>query len=352
MARKALNTSYDWRFSGGGLPGFGALIETNAQKVEDNFVELFALPGAPGGRVALDVAASWYENAAAITANLDALATAFTAEIDPVDDLVDFLYTGAGVPGASLQDANAAVLEAAFVALYEASAWTFAGNTYLSSDGASGSYADAATTAAARVCFTGTGKPTFTFAAWYRTNNIAGAMFCASDDGAPSAVIWAAADTASTVDIYGELKDAGGANVLGVESFPDASSFIHIALVADGADAKVYINGVETDTATLATTYANVDALTLFADYAHANRLAGDIRSPAVWNRALAANEVAALHTAGAAHDLREDVGNYTGGGPEHWWPGDGDSGTTVTDRGSVGTCALTLHGGVTIEEV
>jgi hypothetical protein len=43
-------------------------------------------------------------------------------------------------------------------------------------------------------------------------------------------------------------------------------------------------------------------------------------------------------------------VGAYTGGGPAHWWPGDGDSGATVTDRGSVGTCNLALHGGVTIE--
>ncbi len=49
---------------------------------------------------------------------------------------------------------------------------------------------------------------------------------------------------------------------------------------------------------------------------------------------------------------IRTNVGAYTGGGPEHWWPADGDSGTTVTDRGSVGGCNLTLHGGVTIEAV
>lgn len=230
--------------------------------------------------------------------------------------------------------------------------WAFTGTHYLSSTGAAGAYASAATTAAARVCFTGTGKPTFTFAAWYRTNNIAGFVFDASDDGAPSARIICATDTPSTITIAGVIDDAADAAILALDAYPDASSFIHIALVADGTDAKFYISGVDADTATLATTYASVDAFTLFADCAHANLLAGDLRSVALWDRALSAAEVAALNTAGAGHDLSTNVGAYTGGGPVHWWPADGDTAPTVTDRGSVGTCNLTLGAGVTIEVV
>lgn len=43
MARKALNKTYDFRFTGKGV--LGAEIEPNATKVDDNFVELFLQAG-------------------------------------------------------------------------------------------------------------------------------------------------------------------------------------------------------------------------------------------------------------------------------------------------------------------
>ena len=61
--------------------------------------------------------------------------------------------------------------------------------------------------------------------------------------------------------------------------------------------------------------------------------------------------ELAELHTLGPTHDLREASGDYLGD-VAHWWPADGDSGTTVTDRGLVGGCNLTLNGNVTIGAV
>lgn len=119
MAQKSLALTHDFRFSGAGVADFPDLVETNAEKIEANFVELFTLASAVG-RVALDVDASFAENAEAITANFDVLADALEVELDPIDGAVDFLYTGEGVPGADSQTANAAIIDANFDALYEA----------------------------------------------------------------------------------------------------------------------------------------------------------------------------------------------------------------------------------------
>jgi len=227
--------------------------------------------------------------------------------------------------------------------------WTHTGTHYLSSDG---SYADAATSAAARVCFSGTGAPTFTFAAWITPTAYTSGQHAmqVSDDGAPSAAL--RVNTAA--GFVGALANAAGTSdsVTG-----DQSGAVHVALVCNGSTAVLYENGVSKGSVSLpATPYASVDAFTLFADYAHANRMAGDIRSPAIWDRALSGDEVVSLALdASPGHDLREQYVDYLGSGqagPVHWWPADGDSGTTVTDRGSVGGCNLTLHGGVTIKEV
>jgi hypothetical protein len=119
VTQKSLNLTYDWRFTGSGLPGFGSVIESNAQKVSDNFDELFGLVGV-GGQVALDVAAGFIANAEAIADNLATLATALDVEVDSIDEAVDFLFTGAGVPGFETRaESNAQILEAAFTTLEE-----------------------------------------------------------------------------------------------------------------------------------------------------------------------------------------------------------------------------------------
>lgn len=233
-----------------------------------------------------------------------------------------------------------------------AASWTHTGTHYLSSDGASGSYADAATSAAARVVFPSTAAPVVTFAAWVRaaTAGVQRVVWDVSDDGHPR---WYLSTDPGDVCVGDVVNDAGGSGPGLEAAAPVPAVWGHVCWVLNGADpGEFLIDGVSQGaTSGLVGAFAGVDAFTLFADYAHASRLAGDIRDPAVWDRALSAAEVAALHTAGVGHDLREAVGAYTGGGPAHWWPADGDSGTTVTDRGSVGTCPLTLHGGVTIEE-
>lgn len=117
MAQKHLELTHDFRFSGEGVADYSSPVETNAAKIQANFVELFAAGSVPS-RVALDVTASFYANAAAITANFAALASAFSVSLDPIVESVDFLYTGTGVAGAALQTANAEVIDANFDAVY------------------------------------------------------------------------------------------------------------------------------------------------------------------------------------------------------------------------------------------
>lgn len=342
MAQKLLNVTYDWRFTGAGLPGFGSLIESNAQKVSDNFDDLFTTHSVPG-QVAIDVDVGFVANAGAIADNLATLAAALSVSVGTIDEAVDFLFTGAGVPGFETRaESNAQILEAAFTALYAAAAsWTHTGTHYLSSDGASGSYADAATSAAAAIILTVAGSD-YTLGMWLRFDGptSGGAVEAASSGAAVRAGVVAFDDGEDA--ITGDWGDAYGV---------DYSTMRHVMLVASGGVLALHVDADGGASSGVVTAGAAGVSLTLFARAGPLQPLACDIRDFAIWDRALSSAEVAALHTAGAGHDLSEDVGAYTGGGPAHWWPADGDTGTTVTDRGSVGGCNLTLHGGVTIEE-
>lgn len=236
-------------------------------------------------------------------------------------------------------------------------AWDgFLGTTFLRSDGMAGSYADAATSALARSAFPSTSAPVFTVSCWaaFATAST-DCLFDVSDDGSPSMALKAYNDGDPST-LYTSLQDAG-VNATGSEYFADYSAFSHLAVVSDGATVTLYVAGVAVGTPgdiSAFGPYAAVDAFTLFANYAHALNAAGDIAQLAVWGRALSALEVADLYASGRAFDLRTlgDNEDYDGttGGPPHWYPGDGDTGTTITDRGSAGNCNLTLHGGVSIE--
>lgn len=228
--------------------------------------------------------------------------------------------------------------------------WTFQGTTFLRSDGLAGSYAEAATSALARVVFPGTGAPVATVSMWVTPTawSSGKTLLDVSDDGAPRAQI-------STNDDFGTtalLANAAGTS--DSASGGTEAATLHVVLVADGTDFTLYENGVNAyfDISLPAEPYAAVDLFRLFADYAGAQRVAADIRSLAVFGRALSSGEVAALYAGDYTLDLRTVSGAYDGAtnGPEHWYPADGDTGTTVTDRGSVGGCNLNLHGGMTIE--
>lgn len=210
----------------------------------------------------------------------------------------------------------------------------FTGTHWLTSDGLAGSYADAATNAAARVVFPGASIGTFTFAGWIRNLSGVGPFAGDTSDSQPSISFYddgnIEIDLTDTTMVIGTIT--GGATPI--------ASWTHVALVCDGSTLAYYENGVATGTPiTISGTYAAADSLQLTRSLN-----ACDTRSPAIWSSALSAGQVAALYALGVAGDPRTIAS-----GPVHWWPADGDSGTTITDRGSAGTCNLTLHGGVTI---
>ncbi len=234
-----------------------------------------------------------------------------------------------------------------------AAPWTHTGTHYLSSDGAAGSYADAVTSAAARVFLDGAGPDAATVAMWARPTS-GGYIYDITDDGNPGL----RGPTADGDEWAPEWRDDAGSNVGATRYSLAGGSWHHIAVSITPTGATFFLDGLDGgagEQSTTGYTFATAaNAFTLFADFAHANRLAGDIRSPAIWARALSSDELLSLASdTTPAHDLRLQATDYLGSGqagPVHWWPADGDSGTTVTDRGSVGTCNLALHGGVTIE--
>lgn len=238
-----------------------------------------------------------------------------------------------------------------------ASGWAFTGTTYLASDGASGSYAEAATNAAARVFLPGSVLGTGTFVCWVRKSAAAVAYIMYSH-ASGGAIVGLLISTASSGTMRGIISDDAASTLLashtgiGAELDGVTWSLCAVRVVHDSSDVLTSrFEGAGTD-ATDGTpgAYAAATGMRLFATPSNTSRLAGDIRSPAVFSRALSDAELAELHALGPTHDLRVASGDYSGGGPAHWWPGDGDSGTTVTDRGSVGGCNLTLNGGVTLE--
>ncbi|MCC7542456.1 MAG: hypothetical protein IT379_39930 [Deltaproteobacteria bacterium] len=230
---------------------------------------------------------------------------------------------------------------------------------YLSSTGAAGSYAQAATNAAARVFLPGTTLGTGSVALWMRGSITAVAR-----------IVYVSADLTtsnSRLTVYVSTSSGGmvghlGSNASGSPSVhptqtglvPSDWTLIVGTIAHTASDiAGISAGGANRTTGTDGSpdTYGAGEYWRLFASNTTTQLWAGGIRSPAVWSRVLSDAEIAELHTLGPMHDLSVSSGDYSGGGPDHWWEGTGDSGTTVTDVGSVGGCDLTLNGGVTIEE-
>lgn len=232
-----------------------------------------------------------------------------------------------------------------------ASSFSYTGNRYLTSTGAAGSYADAATSAAARVVFPGATLGTYTVAFWAKWSLTSPTspvrVFEVSDDAQPRVGLYAFDDGAP--GFGADAYDAGGSLFGGgTDIYESTTPWHHYAITCNGSNAFVlYSNGAAVDTfdpSAGAYTYAAVDALTLFGRYDHSLPLTGSMRQPAIWSSALSGANVSALYALGTTGDPRT-----IGAGPVHWWPADGDTSPTITDRGSVGTCNLTLHGGVSI---
>jgi hypothetical protein len=246
--------------------------------------------------------------------------------------------------------------------------WAFTGTTALVSDGEAGSYAESATNAAARLFYTAANQlGAATFLAWVRV--------AWPDDGIHRALAsWGLTSgnprgtvrvSASPSLVNNQVDNAGGtqsATKGSITSFFDGVVWTLVAATVERTTADVssitYNDVAFTSTSDVlpdahtAGEVFRIGARNYGATRIEAENCPGAWRQPAVLGRVITAAEVAALYAAGPTHDIREAVGDYTGPGETYgWWPGDGETGTTVTDRGTLG-CNLTLHGGVTIEAV
>ena len=226
--------------------------------------------------------------------------------------------------------------------------WTFSGTHWLTSPGGAGDTATASTNGPARLIFPSATMGSWSFAAWVYDmggGSGQGPQFGTIPGYNPGLVIYQ--DGNYQVD----LTNAAGAivgNIAG--AVPVAATWEHLAVTCDGTTMRVYVNGaLQAGSFAVAATYAAANSSLLIAAGS-----SGRIRSPALWDRTLSLDEVASLALdAPITHDLREPYVDYLGGatptGPVYWWPADGDGGTVVTNRGSGGTCSLTLAGSVTI---
>lgn len=125
-----------------------------------------------------------------------------------------------------------------------------------------------------------------------------------------------------------------------------AGGWNHVALVADGLGAVLlYVQGELEAESAPSGTFATGSFVMAGDDQGDAPDF--DLAHLAIWERALSDDEVSSLFTAGRKHDMREDIGDYTGGedGPQHWWPGDGLFKGMVLDRGLIGTSPMDLIG-------
>lgn len=231
----------------------------------------------------------------------------------------------------------------------------FEGQTVLLSDGASGSYVTADATSAARLFFGDAGGPVGTMQAWVLAE-ANGFAWSVSDDGAPRLALVLDEDLVAGDVADALVTDAAGTGDAEVTDtvLSGGRSWDHVVMRVNRTTLELFVNGVSVGTDALPATFATVDALTFFADHAHANRLAGAMCGLAIWDAVLSAAEIVDLYNSGPNWSLQElgTGGVYNGmtRPPDHWWPCDGDSGSAVTDRGSAGDCDLTLHGGVTFE--
>lgn len=225
-------------------------------------------------------------------------------------------------------------------------AWACAGTAPLVSDGMSGSYLEAATNAAARVVFPGGGVGPFTFSAWISPESSDALIFGVSVDDTQTLLVRTLFDSAPHDSVSAYLispsNDAASPTAFGGVGSPS-----HIAIVSDGVDILLYLDGALADSQPLPVdTYAAKDACRLFAG-GPADPLAGSIRSPAVYSAALDVSGIGDIYAGGVDFDLSSLATK-----PAHWWPALGDTLPTIVDRGLVGGCNLTASGGISIGSV
>lgn len=227
--------------------------------------------------------------------------------------------------------------------------WVFTGTSALVSDGLAGSYAEAATPAAARVVFPGGGVGPFTLSGWFSR---LGLLYIGGINTKLTIGFSSFGEQDVSCDLRSIPSGGGFYSASGGGPGPD---LVHIAMTHDGALPRLYIGGSEvvgfgSESAWVAD---QQDALILFARaYDLIGNVAGSVRSLAEYDIAFSAFGVADLEAGGPDMNLLAYSGETTTehDAPVHWWPALGDTGGVVIDRGRVGGCDLVLHGGVVLD--
>lgn len=215
---------------------------------------------------------------------------------------------------------------------------------YYSSPGGGGNYAEASTSVAALAVFPGAGAPVASIVFWAR-NMSAGDLRIGDAADNPVCIIYSDAGV-TTVDMTS--VEANMASAVSASGDMSGASWSQVCAVLNGTTITVYGDGVAgTPVAYPAGTW--VACADLLID------MIGDIRNIMVIDRAITADEVAALFAAGETHDvLTETVLSAT----EVWAGGQSIPvvlhtpavAGSVANSGDGGACSLVLNGDFTSE--
>jgi hypothetical protein len=157
------------------------------------------------------------------------------------------------------------------------------------------------------------GSGDFTLCAWFNTSSNAADATIVSKGGIASGGkrYLLKINSISTGDVAGEIDDDGAGGKREVTSNPNNyndSQWHHVALVRDGSNLRLYIDGAEdTNSPTDITGYGNIDSIRNFSiasnyhegtgqQHDYFNGLIDDVR---IYSSALSAAEIAALFVAG-----------------------------------------------------
>lgn len=218
------------------------------------------------------------------------------------------------------------------------------------SPGGESDYAEASTNVAARILFPGGAIGTFTVLMWAQQDTANGFNFwsCGTFGGD---YIYSVAAGRVEQDVEAQDGGVGAGNVYA--ALPDTDAWAFYALTCDGSTMRGYGDGVEAMNSPVSGTYGAQDVFVLFSSTADtptvgiAPGMTGSLCNVAIFNRALTADEIAALYAAGRRHDYTFRAAGWAGETPSVYWR-DAPSGGLVANAGDGGACDLVLNGDVT----
>jgi len=205
---------------------------------------------------------------------------------------------------------------------------------------------------------------TFTFSAWVCAFSSAGnypSIISAHDGSSNDYDNGITIDFGSSSQTAVEYINIEGVGVSGATDLWSGSiafgQWFHIAVTSTTSEYKLYINGSDTSCTTRSRSDTSANDLNIVRIGARyysssvqaASQFDGLITDVGLWNAALDADSVAAIHTAGRGADIRSDIGNYDQSSAlQHLWRTD----DPVTCSDLEGSDDMTVNGGPNVATV